>query len=105
MLDVAAMAAHLPADSATARAIRPPEPDDVWTLENQLLAAVADLTGGLLAISKAQFAGKRRVDMPDPIPRPGVTPTRETLDADLFDSSSDFIDWYSQQPGGRPLAA
>lgn len=93
------MAAHLPLDCATYRAIRPPEDDDVWTLEAQLLAAAVDYLGSLTAISSAQFAGKRRVNPPDQIPRPGVTARRkvETIKGDSFDTIAEFDAWYAER--------
>jgi hypothetical protein len=103
MSDIAAMAVHLPPDSAVARAIRPPEPDDIWTLDAQLAALAVDTLGDLLALARATFEGKRRVSFPDPIPRPGVGPKEgtEKLDGEVFSSQSDFDAWNSAQPGGR----
>lgn len=66
------MAAHLPPESATARAIRPPEPDDLWDLDAHLLAIIADRLGVLQAISTATYSGQRKVKFPKSIPRPGL---------------------------------
>jgi len=103
MCDIAAMAAHLPPDSAVARAVRPPSPDDVWTLDAQLAAAAVDTLGGLLAVARAQFEGRRRVSFPDPIQRPGIGPRDgvERLAGDTFASPAAWDAWYAQQPGGR----
>ena len=104
LLDVAAMAAHLPEGCATHRAIVPPSPDSVWTVENQLLAELVDRVGRLFAVQQAVATGKRgRIVFPDPIPRPGVTPAADRLEADRFDSTTDFAAWYAAQPGGRPI--
>lgn len=103
---IAAMAANLPPDSAVARAIRPPEPDDVWTLDAQLTATAVDLLGGILAIQRARFEGKRRVSFPDPIQRPGVGSKEGTdnLGGDTFDSAEAWDEWYASQAGGRRTA-
>lgn len=99
LLDIAAMAAHLPPDCATYRAVRPPEPDDIWTLEAQLLAAAVDLLGQSVALSSATFSGKKRAVPPDQIPRPGVRPKREvqSIKGDSFDSIEEFDAWYATQ--------
>lgn len=74
--DVRVFLRYLPADSATARAVRGSTPEeDAWTLDRQLLATVAD------AVREQTFAlirlhgdpkATRRLTPPDPIPRPGV---------------------------------
>lgn len=97
------MAANLPPDSAVARAVHPPHADDVWTLDAQLAASTVDLLGGILAVARARFEGRRRVSFPDPIPRPGVGPKEgaENLSGDTFDSAEAWDEWYASQTGGR----
>lgn len=68
--DVAALAANLPTDSATARAM---DPDHLWTLEAHLLATIADGIGWL-AWSKSKGAEDNPSRPPAQIPRPGVDP-------------------------------
>lgn len=91
------MAAHLPPDSATHRAIRPPEPDDAWDLDAQLLALIGDRLGELVAVQSAVAGGKRRVNVPDPIPRPGVE--RKGIERIAGDSVSmdEFDAWYTER--------
>lgn len=101
--DIAAMAAHLPADSAVMRALRPPRPDDVWTLIAQLLAEATDRLGRIEAIQLATATGKKRIEMPEQIERPGVVGSDSRLDADRFESAQAFADWYAAQPGGRRI--
>lgn len=98
------MTAHLPPDSAVARAIRPPEPDDVWTLDAQLLAEAVDRLGLIMAYSQATFTGRRRAMPPDPIQRPGVDPKAgmEQMAGDVFETPEAFDAWYAEQ-GGRAL--
>lgn len=73
--DVAAMAAHLPPDCAVRRALNPPSPDDVWTLDAQLLALVADQLAVISYVQQRQAGGKP--SKPKPLPRPGVAPDRD----------------------------
>lgn len=58
--------AHLPADSATTRALHPGHAG--WDLHAHLLAHLADLAAG----ANWQRAGDRRAPRPRPYPRPGV---------------------------------
>jgi hypothetical protein len=60
------LTAHLPADSATARALHGEAAR--WSLTDHLLAVVADR----LAIMSWQLAGNRHAPRPEPLPRPGV---------------------------------
>lgn len=60
------LATHLPADSATARALHGEAAR--WSLTDHLLAVVADR----LAIMSWQLAGNRHAPRPEPLPRPGV---------------------------------
>ena len=67
---------YLPAESATARAVRGSTPDeDAWTLDRQLLASAVDaIRENTFATVKLGGDPKRtgRLRPPDPIPRPGV---------------------------------
>jgi hypothetical protein len=69
---VAVLTAHLPADSATARAVHGEAAR--WSLTDHLLAVVADR----LAIMSWQLGGNRHAPRPEPLPRPGADapPTR-----------------------------
>lgn len=69
LLEVAAMAAHLPDESATIRARRP---DDTWELSEQLLAAAVDRLSILIWQKTAD--GMKGRNFPAPILRPGVEP-------------------------------
>ena len=87
------------------KALNPPEPDDIWTPELQILAELTDRMGRLEAIQLAATTGRRRIEFPDPIERPGVTKDgADKLEADAFGSTDDFAEWYAMQPGGRPIA-
>lgn len=90
---------HLSPQASLWRAIRPPEPDDVWTLEAHLLALLADRLGQLLWVQQRRSGLKP--PRPKPLERPGVRPEVEKVDADLFDRTDDFAAWYAAQPGGR----
>lgn len=57
---------HLPADSATARAMHP---DLEWGLPEQLLAGIFDA----LQTGNWQRAGNEHAPKPKPLSRPGVT--------------------------------
>lgn len=75
LLEVAAIARWLPTESAVWRAANPPEPDDAWTLQAQLLAGANDRLAELVYVTQraAGFKPKR----PKPIPRPGVRPDQD----------------------------
>lgn len=93
--DVAAMAIHLPRESATMLAVHPREEIELWQADTYLLATLADL----LASGNWQRSGGKGA-RPKPAKRPErvsrrVDTTRESLEA--------FRDWYAQQPGGRQL--
>lgn len=70
LVEVAAMAAHLPSDSAAMRSV---DPDHSWTLQAHLLALVADNTTRLLW-TKTKAAQDHPSRWPDQIRRPGVDP-------------------------------
>lgn len=53
--------------------LRPPEPDDRWTTEAQLLATVVDAVQWANFLL-ARLGGNTRAKEPAPIPRPGVGP-------------------------------
>lgn len=76
LIDIAAMAANLPPDSATIRALNPPDVDDVWDLQAQLMARVADELAVISYIQSRKAGGKP--SKPKPIRRPGVRPEKET---------------------------
>ena len=79
---------YLPADAATARAIRGSSAEeDTWTLERQLLAAAVD------AIRENTFATVRlggdpkktsRMQPPEPIERPGVAARKKNSNVIRF---------------------
>jgi hypothetical protein len=63
---------HLPPDSATARAVNP---DNAWSLDQHLLAGLADRVGYLAALTayiNTDPKKRGRFTPPKPIPRPGV---------------------------------
>lgn len=68
--EVAAMAAHLPPESATMRALSPPQS---WGIPEYLLAAAVD---ALHAANWQRGGGKGK--RPKPIPRPGLEPEADT---------------------------
>ena len=94
-VDVAAMAANLPRESATMRAALPPSEAEAWDVSAHLLAMAVDLLAG----ANWHRTG-RRTGKPKPIKRPKA-PTLAT-DAG-HDTVDDFRAWYAAQPGGRPL--
>lgn len=65
------MAANLPPESATMRATNP---DWRWGVPEQLQALIADL----LAVANWQRGSGKPRDYPEPIPRPGISPSKET---------------------------
>lgn len=95
MSDVAAMAAHLPPDSATMRAI---DPDHMWSPEAQLCAAAVDEIREMQWLLLKRW-GQKAVKRPDPIPRPGVQPNQDVdvVGANAgFDSWDDMAAWYAE---------
>ena len=72
--------AHLPPDSATARAVNPRSAEEeFWTPERHLIATVADaVREGTYAQVKLHGdpTKTKRLRPPDPIPRPGVKSRR-----------------------------
>ena len=94
-VDVAAMAAHLPRESATMRAALPPSEAEAWDVYAHLLATAVDLLAG----ANWQRTG-RRAGKPKPIKRP--KPPKVGQDAG-HETVDDFRAWYAAQPGGRPL--
>ena len=95
--DIAAMAIHLPRDSATLLAVHPLEEIELWDLNTHLLATTVDLLAG----ANWQRTGKRS-GRPRPIKRP-KPPKSSTGSRAGFDSVADFRAWYAAQPGGREL--
>lgn len=75
LLEVADCARWLPTESAVWRAVNPPDPDDAWTLEAQLLAGIHDRLAELIYVQQRKAGGKP--PRPKPIPRPGVRPDRD----------------------------
>ena len=73
---------YLPADSATARAVRGSTPDeDAWTLDRHLLASAVDaIRENTFATIKLGADPKKtgRLRPPDPIPRPGVEQRKQS---------------------------
>lgn len=73
---------HLPAESATARAVRGATPEqETWTLDRQLLASLVDAQReNTFAMVKLHGDPKKtkRLKPPEPIPRPGVEPSRKS---------------------------
>lgn len=67
---------HLPRDSATVRAVGGPEAE--WGLQEQLLAIVGDA----VRAGNWQRSGDKKIQRPDPIPRPGVGPVRAGITRD-----------------------
>lgn len=93
VLDVAAMAAHLPRDSATMLAVLPKTEHEAWDVSDWLLANVVDL----LAAANWQRGGGKGA-RPKPVQRPKppkVDGAGDGLEVD------DFRSWYAAQPGGR----
>ena len=93
--DVAAMAVHLPRDSATMLAVSPRHPAEGWTQDTHLLARVADLLAG----GNWQRGGGKG-PRPKPIEPPKLGPAEPIPDREAID---EFRQWYASQPGGRPL--
>lgn len=94
MRDVAAMAVHLPRDSATMLAVLPREEIELWDLQAHLLASAVDLLAG----ANWQRSG-RKTGKPKPIKRP--KPRKHSTGGRELD---DFRAWYAAQPGGRELS-
>ncbi|MBW1600900.1 hypothetical protein JJV70_02035 [Streptomyces sp. JJ66] len=68
---------YLPPDSATARSV---DPDSGWTVDQHLLATVADSVRELTHLTlvvNADPKKRRQIKPPDPIPRPGVKPREQ----------------------------
>lgn len=89
--EVAAMATHLPPDSATARAINPPTG---WGITEYLLAAAVD------ALHAANWQrGGGRGPRPTPVERPGVTDqsteTQRIGASEGFDSIEEMDAWFA----------
>lgn len=91
--DVAAMAAHLPRDSATMLAVQPKSDFEAWGITDWLLANVYDL----LAAANWQRGGGKGA-RPKPFTRP--KPPKAENASDGLDVD-DFKAWYAAQPGGR----
>lgn len=70
---------HLPAQSATGRAMHGDDAD--WTLTDYLLAGSFDA----LQIANWQRAGDRKAPRPRPFPRPGVKPDDRLGDTSKLD--------------------
>lgn len=89
--EVAAMAAYLPPESATARAVNPPTG---WGIAEYLLAAAVD------ALHNANWQrGGGRGPRPTPVERPGVTDqateTQRIGASEGFDSIEEMDAWFA----------
>ena len=93
--DVAALAAHLPRDSATMLAVAPRQEAEYWTADTHLLAAVLDALAG----ANWQRGGGKG-GRPKPVRRPKIRNPQPVPDREAID---EFREWYAAQPGGRPL--
>lgn len=96
--ELAAMAKHLPRDSATQLAVDPES--SAWGLNEQLLALVADYLAWL-QWAKTEDGSKNR-NRPRPIPRPGVEDeSREvrTFGSDpvALDALDEFLGWATER--------
>ena len=88
--DVAAWAAHLPPESATARAL-----DPHWQRSNEVeLLRVMEHGIRVLAWQRTED-GKRGRNAPEPIPLPWDPPPEGTIrgDAMTWDEAADFLGW------------
>lgn len=95
LADVAAMAAHLPRDSATMLAVVPRQPAEAWDANTHLLAYLGDLLAG----ANWQRGGGKG-SRPKPLKRPKIGPAEPLPDREAID---EFREWYAAQAGGRPL--
>lgn len=88
--DLAVFVKHVQADphSALAREVH----GDIWTVESQLLATIADT----LAISNWQRAGRKSAPKPKPIPRPWEKSRKKSLGRDAI-PISDFNRWWDSK--------
>lgn len=93
IFDIAAMAAHLPRDSATMLAVHPKTEYEAWDVGDWLLANVVDL----LAAANWQRGGGKGA-RPKPVQRP--KPPKADSPGDGLEVD-DFKAWYAAQPGGR----
>lgn len=95
--EVAACVRWMPDEAAVWRAARPAEPDDVWTLEAQLLALIADRLGVLIYVEAKRAGGKPQ--KPKSIPRPGLKPdqdiTQMGADPLPLDEMAEWLGWQS----------
>lgn len=98
--EVAAMAVHLPPDSATGRAVVPP---DAWGITEYLLAAAVD------ALHNANWQrGGGKGARPQPVERPGVTDeateTQRVGASDGFESIEEMDAWFAERRGWAPTS-
>lgn len=93
----------LPPGAAVWRSI---EPDTVWGLPESLLALLVDEIRVLRwEFERVNFKGKPKP--PDPLPRPGVTPSveRDRIGAgEGFDTIEEFDAWYASIQAERRMA-
>lgn len=92
--DIAALAVHLPRESATMLAVHPLEEVELWSADTHLLAAAVDQLAG----ANWQRTGKKS-GKPKPIKRP----TASVKNSTTGQSIDDFREWYASQRGGRQL--
>ena len=98
--DLAHFIKHSDPDSATYLAAHPPAEDDQWGLSELLLAEAVD-TLRIIAWQKTKDGAKGR-NQPEPIPRPGVEPTKKKRGGT---STTDIADAPKRYAIGRTKSA
>ena len=96
---LAVMARHLPTGSATWRSLHPDEAP--WTQGIKQTALLADLFDAVMALEHglAQSRTKRKIQRPQPYPRPWARKHREHFYGSDPIRVADFDAWYYNERG------